>query len=87
VGSVITVYSKPGCPQCTATCRALDNADALYEVLDLTADAGARDYVLGLGHLQAPVVVAGRQHWSGYRPDRIRAAVDQQAASAAGGPA
>ncbi len=27
--------------------------------------------VMGLGYLQAPVVVAGGQHWSGFRPDRI----------------
>jgi glutaredoxin-like protein NrdH len=33
----------------------------------------ARDYVMALGYLQAPVVVAGSEHWSGFRPDRIKA--------------
>jgi glutaredoxin-like protein NrdH len=33
----------------------------------------ARDYVIALGHLQDPVVVAGQDHWSGFRPDRIKA--------------
>ena len=33
----------------------------------------ARDYVMALGYLQAPVVVAGNEHWSGFRPDRIKA--------------
>jgi glutaredoxin-like protein NrdH len=27
--------------------------------------------VMALGYLQAPVVVAGNEHWSGFRPDRI----------------
>lgn len=72
---VPTVYSKPGCPQCTATCRALDKAGVTYELVDLTEDADARDYVMSLGHLQAPVVVIDADtHWSGYRPDRIAAA-------------
>jgi len=26
---------------------------------------------MALGYLQAPVVVAGDDHWSGFRPDRI----------------
>ena len=26
-----------------------------------------------LGHLSAPVVVAGGDHWAGFRPDRIAA--------------
>ncbi len=69
----ITVYSKPSCVQCTATYRALDRAGLDYEVVDLTADEDAREYVMSLGHLQAPVVVAGDQHWSGYRPDQIDA--------------
>jgi glutaredoxin-like protein NrdH len=28
---------------------------------------------MALGYLQAPVVVVGNDHWSGFRPDRIRA--------------
>jgi glutaredoxin-like protein NrdH len=26
---------------------------------------------MSLGYLQAPVVVAGENHWSGFRPDEI----------------
>ena len=70
----ITVYTKPQCVQCTATMRALDNAGLDYQVVDLTTDPGALDYVRDdLGHLQAPVVdtdTAG--HWSGFRPDRCK---------------
>lgn len=67
----ITVYSKPSCVQCTATYRALDKAGHDYTVVDISQDADARDYVMSLGHLQAPVVMVGGDHWSGFRPDKI----------------
>jgi glutaredoxin-like protein NrdH len=38
--------------------------------------------VRGLGYLQAPVVVAGDTHWSGFRPDQISALAAQRAVSA-----
>ncbi|KLI04139.1 glutaredoxin [Mycolicibacterium conceptionense] len=44
-----------------------------FEKVDITLDGEARDYVMSLGYLQAPVVVAGDEHWSGFRPDRIKA--------------
>lgn len=44
-----------------------------YVAIDITEDSEARDYVLALGYLQAPVVVVGGEHWSGFRPDRIKA--------------
>ena len=69
--TTITVYTKPACVQCNATFRALDKAGVDYAKVDITVDSDARDYVMGLGYLQAPVVVAGGQHWSGFRPDRI----------------
>lgn len=73
----LTVYSKPACVQCDATYRALNNAEIAYKTVDITKDTAALEYVLGLGYLQAPVVVAGAEHWSGFRPDRI-AALDMQ---------
>ncbi|WP_019203885.1 glutaredoxin-like protein NrdH [Tsukamurella sp. 1534] len=72
----ITVYTKPACVQCNATYKALDKAGLEYRVVDITEDADARDYVMALGYLQAPVVVAGDAHWSGFRPDRVKALVD-----------
>lgn len=67
----ITVYTKPACVQCNATYRALDKAGIEYAIIDITENAQARDYVMSLGYLQAPVVVAGENHWSGFRPDEI----------------
>ena len=69
----ITVYTKPACVQCNATYKALDKAGISYEKVDISVDADAREYVMSLGYLQAPVVVAGDQHWSGFRPDRLKA--------------
>jgi len=67
----ITVYSKPACVQCTATTRALEAKGISFDVIDLTEDAAAMEMVQGLGYRQAPVVVAGQEHWAGFRPDLI----------------
>lgn len=80
--AVPIVYSKPRCVQCTATYRALDTggleAGVDYRVVDISEDDVARDYVISLGHLQAPVVVMpDGSSWAGYRPDRIKAAITQ----------
>ena len=71
--SVIVVYSKPRCVQCTATYRYLDARGIEYQVVDLTESEAALAYVSeDLGYSAAPVVVVDDQnHWSGFRPDRI----------------
>lgn len=77
----ITVYSKPRCQQCMATKRKLDAFAVLYETIDITEDPGSEQLVKRLGHQQAPVVVVRDangdmiDHWSGFRPDRIKKAV------------
>lgn len=79
----ITVYSKPNCVQCVATYRALDKLGLEYAIVDVSSDAEALNYVVSLGHQQAPVVVAGGQHWSGYRPERLKALVASRALATA----
>ena len=69
----VTVYSKPACVQCTATYRALDRQGVSYEVIDISADQDALETVKGLGYMQLPVVVAGPEHWAGFRPDKSSA--------------
>lgn len=71
--NTITVYTKPACVQCNATYKALDKSGIEYDKVDISVDSDAREYVMSLGYLQAPVVVAGDEHWSGFRPDRIKA--------------
>ena len=76
----ITVYTKPSCVQCNATYRALDRQGLAYEIVDLTQDEAALQKGRDLGYQQAPIVVAGDDHWSGFRPDKISALVAATAA-------
>lgn len=69
----ITVYSKPLCVQCDATKRALNKAGIAYDVVDITEDAEALARIKSMGYVQAPVVITGQDHWSGFRPDKIKA--------------
>ncbi len=69
----ITVFSKPACVQCDATYRALNKHGLEYTVVDISTDAEALESVKALGYQQAPVVFADGDHWSGFRPDRIKA--------------
>lgn len=69
----IIIYSKPDCVQCNATYRALDKQGITYQVVDLTKDAQALSHVKSLGYQQVPVIIAGDDHWSGFRPDKISA--------------
>lgn len=83
----ITVYSKPRCPQCDATYRALDKQGISYEKIDVTQDAGSLAFIKGLGYQQAPVVAvkgsdgAILETWGGFRPDRIKKAASALAAA------
>lgn len=71
--TMVTVYSKPACVQCTATYRALDSKGIDYVVVDVTQVPAALEYITEeLGYSQAPVVVVDEHnHWAGFRPDRI----------------
>lgn len=68
---MIRLYTKPGCPQCHATARALDKRSVAYECIDVTEDHAAYDHVLALGYLQVPVVETSTEHWGGFRPDKL----------------
>ena len=68
----ITLYTKPACVQCTATKKALDRAGLAYNTVDISLDDEARDYVMALGYVQSPVVEVDGEHWSGFRPERIK---------------
>lgn len=64
----VTVYTTPTCPQCEMTKKVLTKGNVNYEVVDLSTNPEAMKYVTEeLGYVAAPVVVAGTQHWSGFR--------------------
>lgn len=70
---MVTVYTKPGCVQCNATYRKLNENGVEYRVVDISKDADAFAHVKSLGYLQAPVVIAGEDHWSGFDPNKLDA--------------
>lgn len=74
---MITVYTKPSCPQCDATKRCLTKHNIPFTAVDVTTDPEARERVIALGYIAAPVVVvSATDHWAGFRPDRLKAAAN-----------
>lgn len=77
---LVTVYSKPACMQCEMTKRAFAKEGVEYRVVDITQSSQALEWITeDLGYAAAPVVFVedgtGQSHWSGFRPDRIKAAI------------
>lgn len=67
---VATIYSKDRCSACVTTKRAFESKGIPFVEADLLDEenlAAAK----ALGHAAAPVVVAGDDHWSGFRIDKI----------------
>lgn len=67
----LTVFTKPNCVQCNATYRALDRNGLDYNTVDLTQHPEELERLKELGYMQAPIVEAGEERWSGFRPDKI----------------
>lgn len=68
---MITVYTTPNCQPCRMTKRALDQRGIPYMAYDITENHDAFAAVESLGYRELPVVVAGDDHWSGFRPDKL----------------
>lgn len=68
---MVTVYTLPACVQCDSTKRLLTRNSVEYQEIDLSKDADAMAMVRELGYTAAPVVMAGEDHWSGFRPDKL----------------
>ncbi|WP_418969029.1 glutaredoxin-like protein NrdH [Alloscardovia omnicolens] len=69
---MVTVYSKSHCVQCNATKRQLAKLGVEYTEINLEQDADALEKFKAAGFMQAPIVVAGEETWSGYRPDLLK---------------
>lgn len=68
----VTVYTKSKCPGCTRTKTELALRGVTFTEIDMEKEPFARDYVISLGHQQAPVVVlADGTSWSGLIPPLI----------------
>jgi glutaredoxin-like protein NrdH len=68
---MVTVYGRSGCVQCDATVRTLEIKKVEHQYVEVDRTPAAAAFIRSLGHLQLPVVIAGPQHWSGFRPDLI----------------
>lgn len=77
---IITVYTAPACMQCHATKRQLRRAGVDFTLRDVTVDPAARAAVEELKYTMLPVVTVdlpdGMDHWSGFRPDLVDAAIE-----------
>lgn len=71
----VAVYTKNNCQPCKRTKKELELRGVSYTEINLEADPEAFEYVKGLGHQQAPVVVVDTStqpvHWSGLVPALI----------------
>lgn len=70
---MVLVYSMPHCPQCDATVKILEENNIQFTKIDMSVDDDALEKVRSMGYRAAPVVVADdSEHWSGFRPDKIK---------------
>lgn len=68
---MVTVYTTPSCTQCKMTKRELDKLGVSYTEVNLQEDAEALALIKEKGFLAAPVVNAGEDWWSGFKPDKL----------------
>ncbi|MED1203544.1 glutaredoxin domain-containing protein [Heyndrickxia acidicola] len=75
--SKVAVYTKNGCPQCDMTKMVLNGEGIEFQVFNVEEDEQAFDYVVNTLNLrQMPVVVVeGREPFSGFQPDKLKALV------------
>lgn len=64
---MIEVYTSPNCALCVATKAWLRREGLQFNEFDVTKDAEAEKRCRAMGYQELPVVVAGEQHWSGFR--------------------
>ncbi len=69
---MITLYSKPNCPQCDLTKRDMDILGIEYKTIDISQDQSQLDELIKMGFRSAPVVRTETEMWSGYNQDKIK---------------
>lgn len=68
---MMTIYGKPGCPQCTATVRKARQLGIEYQYVDVSVDLDAAARLELEGFRSLPVVKTADIAWFGFRPDLI----------------
>ena len=83
--TVVTVYSKPDCVQCTATKRYLMTNHIPFEEKD-ALEEGNNEAIKYLGYMSAPVVVVAKngpgseEHWYGFNKAKLESIKEPSAA-------
>lgn len=71
---MVTVYTKPDCPECEKTKSHLRRKDIPFEIIDMFADRSVLQKIKDMGFRSAPVVMTSEgDSWSGYKPEKISA--------------
>lgn len=67
-----TVFSKPGCGQCSAVKRKLTAAGIEYQEIDSSQNEEAKSLLTeDWGYAGVPVTYYKGEHFYGYNPDRV----------------
>ena len=75
----IKLYTKDNCFQCNMTKSVLDRENVEFELINISHDEEALNFVKNeLGFSSAPVVVAeGLEPFAGFQPDKLEKLVEK----------
>lgn len=70
----VTVYTQPGCLPCKRVIRKLEEAEIPVDVIDISRDLVAKDYVTRWLHAKSTPVIEcdGYNPIVGYQPDLLK---------------
>jgi glutaredoxin-like protein NrdH len=72
----VTVYSNPNCTACEQTKRFLTVKGIEFESKMISDSPEVFSLIEEKGYASAPVVVAGKDSWSGFRLDKLNSLVE-----------
>ncbi len=68
---MVTVYSNPNCVQCEQTKRWLSINSIPFESKMISDSPEVYELIEAKGYKSAPVVVSGKDSWSGFKLDKL----------------
>lgn len=69
---MVTIYTQDPCQPCRMTKKEFVKKGIDFKEISIAENPEAREAVLALGYMQAPVIVTENGHWGGFRPDKIK---------------